>query len=110
LAKCFYADADDCYAVNQRVCRLEAESIDGKFLCLLLNRHPKLLAYDDGMNQTHLKKDAVLQCPLLVPPVLEEQQRIASCLSFLDDLIAAQSDKLDALKIHKKGLMQQLFL
>jgi len=27
----------------------------------------------------------------------------------LDDLIAAQSDKLEALKTHKKGLMQQLF-
>ena len=40
---------------------------------------------------------------------LSEQQRIASCLSSLDDLIAAQSDKLEALRIHKKGLMQQLF-
>mgnify|MGYP006397821931 CR=1 FL=1 len=38
-----------------------------------------------------------------------EQQRIASCLSSLDDLIAAQNNKLEALKTHKKGLMQQLF-
>ena len=38
-----------------------------------------------------------------------EQQKIASCLSSLDDLIAAQSAKLEALKTHKKGLMQQLF-
>jgi hypothetical protein len=30
-------------------------------------------------------------------------------LSSLDALIAAQADKLDALKAHKKGLMQQLF-
>jgi type I restriction enzyme S subunit len=109
LAKCFYADVDNFYAVNQRVCRLEAHDIDSKFLCLLLNRHPKLLAYDDGMNQTHLKKDAVLQCPLIVPPEVEEQQRIVTCLSSLDDLIAAQGDKLEALKTHKKGLMQQLF-
>ncbi len=42
-------------------------------------------------------------------PQLEEQQKIADCLSSLDALIAAQSDKLDALKTHKKGLMQQLF-
>lgn len=40
---------------------------------------------------------------------LSEQQRIADCLSSLDDLIAAQSKKINALKIHKKGLMQQLF-
>ena len=42
-------------------------------------------------------------------PSLPEQHRIASCLSSLDDLIAAQSDQLEALKTHKKGLMQQLF-
>ncbi len=38
-----------------------------------------------------------------------EQQKIADCLSSLDELIAAQARKLDALKTHKKGLMQQLF-
>jgi type I restriction enzyme S subunit len=42
-------------------------------------------------------------------PSPPEQQRIASCLSALDDLIAAQTQKLKALKIHKEGLMQQLF-
>jgi len=42
-------------------------------------------------------------------PSLPEQHRIASCLSSLDDLIGAESQKLDALKAHKKGLMQQLF-
>jgi type I restriction enzyme S subunit len=43
------------------------------------------------------------------PPTLAEQQRIASCLTSLDDLIAAQTQKHEALKTHKKGLMQQLF-
>lgn len=42
-------------------------------------------------------------------PSLPEQLRIASCLSSLDDLIVAQSDKIEALKTHKTGLMQQLF-
>ena len=40
---------------------------------------------------------------------LHEQQKIADCLSSLDELIAAQAQKLDALKTHKKGLMQRLF-
>ncbi len=44
-----------------------------------------------------------------VPPSLIEQQRIADCLTSLDELIAAQTQKLDTLKVHKKGLMQQLF-
>ena len=38
-----------------------------------------------------------------------EQQKIADCLSSLDDLISAQTQKLAALKVHKKGLMQRLF-
>jgi len=42
-------------------------------------------------------------------PMVEEQQRIASCLSSLDALITAEAQKLEALKTHKKGLMQQLF-
>ena len=45
----------------------------------------------------------------LLVPKSPEQQRIADCLTSLDDLIAAQTQKLDTLETHKKGLMQQLF-
>lgn len=47
---------------------------------------------------------------LLLPiPGHAEQQKIADCLSSLDELIAAQAQKVEALKTHKKGLIQQLF-
>lgn len=39
----------------------------------------------------------------------KEQQKIADCLSSLDELITTQTRKVDALKTHKKGLMQQLY-
>lgn len=42
-------------------------------------------------------------------PSIDEQQKIANCLSSIDALIAAEADKLEALKNHKKGLIQQLF-
>lgn len=42
-------------------------------------------------------------------PGNQEQQRIADCLASLDATIAAQVEKLDALRTHKRGLMQQLF-
>ena len=44
--------------------------------------------------------------PIPSPP---EQQKIADCLNSLDDLIAAEGRKLEALRRHKQGLMQQLF-
>lgn len=50
-----------------------------------------------------------LRNTLILLPKLNEQQKIADCLSSLDDLIAAETQKLAALKTHKTGLMQQLF-
>lgn len=52
---------------------------------------------------------STLEAIEVVVPKPNEQKRIAASLSSLDDLIAAQSKKIDALKTHKKGLMQQLF-
>jgi type I restriction enzyme S subunit len=50
---------------------------------------------------------SLLEIPL--PPALPEQQRISDCLATLDSLINAETQKLEALKTHKNGLMQQLF-
>ena len=46
--------------------------------------------------------------PLALPD-FNEQQKIADCLSSINDLIDAESRKLKALEKHKKGLMQKLF-
>jgi type I restriction enzyme S subunit len=45
----------------------------------------------------------------LMLPDISEQKKIADCLSSIDALIAAEAEKLEALKDHKEGLMQQLF-
>jgi type I restriction enzyme, S subunit len=45
----------------------------------------------------------------IIFPTLPEQQKIASCLTALDDMIGAQDGKIAALHLHKKGLLQQLF-
>lgn len=62
-------------------------------------------ARHDRMSITN---DAFMGLPLPVS-VPKEQKKIADCLSSLDDLITAETQKLDALKTHKKGLMHQLF-
>jgi len=62
----------------------------------------------EGQNVKNLYY-AVLQPLAICRPPIPEQKRIADCLNTLDDLVAAQSAKLEALKTHKKGLMQRLF-
>jgi len=57
----------------------------------------------DAVNSDDIRN---LKLPI---PNTKEQQKIASCLSTLDELLAAHNDKLDALKDHKKGLLQNLF-
>ncbi|WP_419600111.1 restriction endonuclease subunit S [Thiolapillus sp.] len=53
--------------------------------------------------------NSIKEYPVPIPPETTEQQKIAHCLSFLDEVIGLEAHKLDALKTHKKGLMQQLF-
>ena len=62
-----------------------------------------------GMKVRHTSPIKIGEVVVSFPASLPEQQRIATCLSLLDYLIAAQSDKFEALKTQKKGLMQQLF-
>ena len=60
-----------------------------------------------GRNRV-LNKNDFLKLTVSVPSTAE-QQKIADCLTSLDDLIAAQSQKVAALQAYKKGLMQNLF-
>jgi type I restriction enzyme S subunit len=62
-----------------------------------------------GGAQGNLSAADILAYRCGVPVTSSEQQRIASCLSSLDSLITAHTQKLSALKAYKKGLMQQLF-
>lgn len=45
----------------------------------------------------------------ILKPSIKEQQKIADCLNSINELIISSAKKVEALKEHKKGLMQQLF-
>jgi type I restriction enzyme S subunit len=109
IAKCFLVEENNRYTVNQRICRITPRNVNSKILYYLLNRNPYFLAFDDGVKQTNLRKDDVLNCPLLIPEDPKEQEEIAGTLSSVDELITAQGQKLEALQLHKKGLLQGLF-
>jgi len=61
-----------------------------------------------GSTRKRIGLDDLRNLPMVLP-TLPEQQKIADCLTSLDDRITAETQKLDTLKAHKKGLMQQLF-
>ncbi|NIK72983.1 type I restriction enzyme S subunit [Thermonema lapsum] len=64
------------------------------------------LSTGTGSKRIHPKE--FLQVEFLFPS-LPEQQKIAACLSSLDEVIAGEREKLALLQQHKKGLLQQLF-
>lgn len=91
---------------HAHVLRFE-HACEQKFVEVYLNSI-KLDDFITGMAQPKLNK-AMLDSIPIPRPGIPEQQRIADCLTSLDDLIGAQTQQLEALKSHKNGLMQQLF-
>ncbi len=74
-----------------------------KFLYELLQN----TSYEVGAHERHwISKFAPMP---ISTPCPGEQQKIADCLSSLDELITTENRKLDTLITHKKGLLQQLF-
>jgi type I restriction enzyme, S subunit len=82
----------------------------GIFLSYFLNgpKRREIAKVAQGDTVVHLYPSQLQLLPVAFPKK-PEQQKIANCLSSLDDLIAAQKRKVEALKTYKLGLMQQLF-
>ena len=112
LAKCFYIEEDNKYTLNQRVCSLfvkDKKVIDSKFLFYLLDRNKNYLKFDDGVNQTNLKKEDVLDIVIRIPK-LSYQIDVANILITLDRLVRYEQNKNDVILLLKKGLMQSMFV
>jgi hypothetical protein CLOSPO_02891 len=95
-------------AINQAVLCLQSEN-SNVFVQNFLQHNRELITqkYLQG-GQGNLSGEIIKS--IRVPfPSSKEQQKIAACLSSLDALITAAQERLDALKAHKKGLLQRLF-
>lgn len=100
--------------VNQHVCiiRIKPTVLIPIFLnqfILSSNGQRQINSFQAGGNREGLNFAQIRSFYIPVPLQIEEQQKITDCLSSLDELISAQTQKIDALKAHKRGLMQQLF-
>ena len=99
-------------AVSKEYPVFRTRGVNPVFLLAKLNDGPdfKRFALSQKAGGTRTRLYFSRLCEWRTPlPLSTEQQKIADCLSSLDELIAAQARKVDALKTHKKGLMQQLF-
>ena len=106
------SDKEDGYLLIQRVARLR------------ITKYPVQLIYQQIISQrfkdfaagekvgaviAHISQKQIESFPVFVPQNVAEQNVISDCLLELDDLISAQDKKVESLKLHKKGLSQQLF-
>ncbi|MCK5589238.1 MAG: restriction endonuclease subunit S [Candidatus Pacebacteria bacterium] len=105
IAKTFLIDRDNFYTLNQRIGGFKSKKIQSKFLQNLINRNNYFLQFDDGVNQTNLRKDDILGCPLKFPP-FSEQKRIIAVLGVWDEVLGKLGRKIEVKKNIKKGLMQ----
>lgn len=73
------------------------------------NNYLSSLIQKGAKNTIQISNDTFVSKSMCLPSNPAEQQKIAECLESLDSLIAAETKKLESLKVHKKGLMHQLF-
>jgi len=97
---------------HQRVyCIYEFEKeVSGRFVYMYFSQHffERVMRMSAKNSVDSVRMAMITEMPILIPSK-KEQQKIAYTLSSLDNLINAQSQKIETLKLHKKGLLQGLF-
>ena len=88
LAKCYLVEENDKYTLNQRIGAFTVNRthlISTKYLYYVLNRNRQLLRYDNGADQTNLRKNDILNISIAIPTI-EEQQKITDILDRFDSI------------------------
>ena len=98
----------DFYATEHAIVVTANKDIEEKWLYYLLD-YLQLNQYATGQAQPGLSVQTLEKVTAIYPREVEEQKKIADCLSEIDTIITEQSNKVEQLKAHKKGLMQGLF-
>ncbi len=108
LAKCFIIPESNKYALNQRICAIRSNEVDIDFLAMMMNRNKYYLAFDSGSGQTNLRKNEVLECPIPLPPTIEEQQYTSSVICEIENEIKSLEKILRKYIWLKLGMVQEL--
>ena len=96
--------------LNQRTLKLIPKDEKNHAIKFLIEPliHKEINMHGTGQNN-NLSKEVLKNVEIVIPMSFKEQQKIADFLSEIDTIITEQSNKVEQLKAHKKGLMQGLF-
>lgn len=108
LAKCLLITENEKYTLNQRICSLSNYDLNPVFFTYLLNRHQFFLSFNDGNGQTNLRKDDILNCPLIRPSI-ELQNQFANFVAQIDKSKFAVQKSLEKTQLLFDSLMQEYF-
>lgn len=70
LGKCYIVEENDKYTLNQRICSLSFQDnplVNSKYMYYFLSRNSQFLRYDNGVDQTNLKKSDILNIDVVLP-------------------------------------------
>lgn len=86
--------------------------IDGRIISYILNHQQKykIASVAQGKSIVHISANSIKKLDISYPVSVKEQQKIADCLSSIDEVIAIKKQKLETWKNIKKGLLQQMFV
>ncbi len=114
LARCFIVDEDDKYTLNQRIgaFHVASDAVTTSYLFYILNRNLQLLAYDNGIDQTNLRKDDILNIMIPIPDKTTQTEFVGTMErieQLFQELIDALQLEIDARKkqfeYYKDGLL-----
>jgi len=106
----FFIWSTNIAVLNQRTLKLIPKDEKNHAIKFLIEPliHREINMHGTGQNN-NLSKEVLKNVEIVLPTSFKEQQKIADCLSEIDTIITEQSNKVEQLKIYKKGLMQGLF-
>lgn len=108
LAKCWLIEEDDKYTLNQRICVFDDYSFNPTFFYYELDRNEYFLNFDDGNGQTNLRKEDILKCPIIVPPI-ELQNQFAEIVQQINKKKIELQKNLEEMKKLQESLMNKYF-
>ena len=109
IARTFLVNESGKYTLNQRIAGITPlDKTYPYFLHIVMNRNPYFLKFDDGVKQTNLSLNDVLNFKEYYPKH-DEQKKIGEYFSNLDNLITLHQRKYNKLLNVKKSMLEKMF-